>query len=152
MADEPIPEHERRLLAPGSTMGGARPKALITIDDQTWLVKFAETDDPMDTGLIEHASMTLAAKAGIWVAATRPLEVLGGHAVAVRRFDRAPGRRLPAQSAYVALRAEGSEFGYPELAQLLRRRGPVDAAASYMRELFRRMVFNLLIGVPVLSL
>ncbi len=93
----------------------------------------------MDTGLIEHASMMLAAKAGIRVAATRPVEVLGGHAVAVRRFDRVPGRRLPAQSAYVALCAEGSEFGYPELAQLLRWRGPVDMAAAHMRELFRRM-------------
>jgi serine/threonine-protein kinase HipA len=145
MADEPIPEHERRLLAPGSTLGGARPKALVDIDGETWVVKFAESDDPMDTGLVEHAAMTLAAKAGIRVAATMPVEALGGHALAVKRFDRAPGRRLPAQSAYVALRAEGSEYGYPELAQLLRRRGPVDVAPAHMRELFRRMVFNLLI-------
>jgi serine/threonine-protein kinase HipA len=145
MADEPIPEHERRLLAPGSTLGGARPKALVDIDGETWVVKFAESDDPMDTGLVEHAAMTLAAKAGIRVAPTMPVEALGGHALAVKRFDRAPGRRLPAQSAYVALRAEGSEYGYPELAQLLRRRGPVDVAPAHMRELFRRMVFNLLI-------
>ena len=145
MADEPIPEHERRLLAPGSTMGGARPKALVDIDGETWVVKFAEFDDPMDTGLVEHASMTLAAKAGIRVAPTMPVASLGGHAVAVRRFDRAPRRRLPAQSAHVALRAEGTEYGYPELAQLLRRRGPADTAAAHMRELFRRMVFNLLI-------
>lgn len=145
MADEPIPEPERRLLAPGSTMGGARPKTLVDIEGETWVVKFAEFDDPMDTGLVEHAAMTLAAKAGIRVAATMPVEALGGHALAVRRFDRAPGRRLPAQSAHVALRAEGSEFGYPELAQLLRRRGPVEVAAAQMRELFRRMVFNLLI-------
>lgn len=145
MADEPIPEHERRLLAPGSTLGGARPKALVDIDGETWVVKFAEFDDPIDTGLVEHAAMTLAAKAGIRVAATMPVEALGGHALAVKRFDRAPGRRLPAQSAYVALRAEGSEYGYPELAQLLRRRGPVDVAPAHMRELFRRMVFNLLI-------
>jgi serine/threonine-protein kinase HipA len=145
MADEPIPEHERRLLAPGSTMGGARPKALVDIDGEAWVVKFDEFDDPMDTGLVEHASMTLAAKAGIRVAPTMPVASLGGHAVAVRRFDRAPRRRLPAQSAHVALRAEGTEYGYPELAQLLRRRGPADTAAAHMRELFRRMVFNLLI-------
>ncbi|MFN7642890.1 MAG: type II toxin-antitoxin system HipA family toxin [Burkholderiales bacterium] len=134
-----------RLLAPGSTMGGARPKALVDIDGEAWVVKFDEFDAPMDTGLVEHASMTLAAKAGIRVATTMPVASLGGHAVAVRRFDRAPRRRLPAQSALVALRAEGSEYGYPELAQLLRRRGPVDTAAAHMRELFRRMVFNLLI-------
>ena len=47
----------------------------------------------------------------------------------------------------MALRAEGSPLGYPELAQLLRRRAPVqqDAAKAQMRELFRRMVFNMLI-------
>jgi serine/threonine-protein kinase HipA len=145
MANEPIPEHERRLLAPGSTMGGARPKALIAIDGEPWVVKFADVDEPVDSGLVEHATMTLAAKAGIRVAHTMPVEAIGGHAVAVERFDRAHGRRLPAQSAYVALRAEGSEFGYPELAQLLRRRAPVEDSAGQMRELFRRMVFNLLI-------
>ncbi len=145
MANEPIPEHEKRLLAPGSTMGGARPKALIAIDGEAWVVKFAELDDPLDTGLVEHAAMTLAAKAGIRVAPTMPVEAIGGHAVAVKRFDREPGRRVPAQSAYVALRAEGTEFGYPELAQLLRRRGPVATSAVHMRELFRRMVFNILI-------
>ena len=73
-----------------------------------------------------------------------PVETIGGHAVAVERFDRAHGRRLPAQSAYVALRAEGSEFGHPELAQLLRRRAPVEDSGEQMRELFRRMVFTLL--------
>ena len=145
MAGEPIPEHERRLLAPGSTMGGARPKALVAIDGEPWVVKFAEFDDPMDSGLVEHAAMTLAAKAGIRVATTMPVEAIGGHAVAVRRFDREAGRRRVAQSAHVALRAEGSEFGYPELAQLLRRRGPVALGSQHMHELFRRMVFNILI-------
>lgn len=145
MANEPIPEHDKRLLAPGSTIGGARPKALVAIDGESWVVKFAEFDDPLDTGLVEHAAMTLAAKAGIRVASTMPVEAIGGHAVAVKRFDREPGRRVPAQSAYVALRAEGTEFGYPELAQLLRRRGPVSTSASHMHELFRRMVFNILI-------
>jgi serine/threonine-protein kinase HipA len=94
--------------------------------------------------------MTLAAKADIRVAPTRPIRLVDGHAVAVVRFDRqgnAPSlRRLHAQSAHVALRAEGSPLGYPELAQLLRRRGPVQegVAKAHMHELFRRMVFNIL--------
>jgi serine/threonine-protein kinase HipA len=142
--DEPIPPVQRRLLVPGSSMGGARPKGLIRIGAEQWVVKFAELGDPVDSGLIEHATMTLAGHAGISVAATRPIRLTDGHAVAVRRFDRQGDRRLAAQSAYVALRAEGSAFGYPELAQLVRRRGAPDDARRQMRELFRRMVFNIL--------
>jgi serine/threonine-protein kinase HipA len=63
----------------------------------------------------------------------------------VQRFDRNGAHRKHAQSAYVALRAEGSGYGYPELAQLLRRRAPVETAAAQMRELFRRMVLNILL-------
>jgi serine/threonine-protein kinase HipA len=144
LENEPVPPEQKRLLAPGTTMGGARPKAQIRIDGEPWIVKFAAPGDPTDAGLIEHAAMTLAGLAGISASATRSIRLTDGHAVAVRRFDRDGGLRRPAQSAYVALRAEGGTYGYPELAQLLRRRGAPDAAAAQMRELFRRMVFNIL--------
>jgi len=146
LANEPIAEAEKRLIAPGVTMGGARPKALVDIAGEQWVVKFAD-GDAVDTPLIEHASMTLAAQAGIRVADTRAMRVADGHAVAVRRFDREAGRRLHAQTANVALRAAGEGIGYPELAQLLRRRGVAAGGVnlSQMRELFRRMVFNILI-------
>jgi len=148
--NEPVPESKRRLIAPGTTLGGARPKALIEMEGIQHVVKFAETGDPTDTPLVEHACMTLAEKADIRVAPTHPIRLVDGHAVAVRRFDRQGGgdsaRRIHAQSAHVALRAEGSPLGYPELAQLLRRRAPVEQgiARAQMRELFRRMVFNIL--------
>jgi serine/threonine-protein kinase HipA len=150
LENEPIPQHKRRLIAPGATLGGARPKALVDIDGVPWVVKFAEPGDPTDAGLVEHACMTLAARAGIRVARTRAIRLIDGHAVAVLRFDRqgsgARARRLHAQSAHVALRAEGNPVGYPELAQLLRRRAPVRGgeAQREMRELYRRMVFNIL--------
>ena len=148
--NEPVPESKRRLIAPGATLGGARPKALIEADGAQSVVKFAEPGDPTDTPLIEHACMTLAARAGIRVAPTRSIRLIDGHAVAVLRFDRegsgAVARRVHAQSAFVALRAEGSPHGYPELAQLLRRRAPLQhgLARAQMHELFRRMVFNIL--------
>lgn len=151
MAGEPIVEERRRLIAPGVTMGGARPKALIDIDGHPWVIKFAEAGESLDSPLIEHAAMTLAAHAGIRVAPTRAIALARGHAVAVRRFDRELGpagmQRVHALSAHVALRAAGEEMGYPELAQLLRRRGAVRDGVSraHMRELFRRMVFNILI-------
>ena len=144
---EPISEPLRRLIAPGVSMGGARPKALIQIDGHPWVLKFAEPGEAWNSPLIEHATLTLAAQAGIRVAATQAVPLHQGHAVAVKRFDRVDGTRIHALSARVALKAAGEDMGYPELAQLLRRRGPVreGVAKAHMRELFVRMVFNILI-------
>ncbi|MGA0609683.1 type II toxin-antitoxin system HipA family toxin [Caldimonas sp. KR1-144] len=144
---EKVDEGQRRLIAPG-TMGGARPKALIEIKGVPWVLKFGE-EDPSAEPLVEHAAMTLAARAGIEVAQTRPVRFgRGAAAVAVRRFDRAAGGgRVHALSAHVALRAAGAEYSYPNLAQLLRRRGPTDNDFNrrQMAELLRRLLFNILI-------
>ena len=144
--NEPVPPAQRRLITPGATMGGARPKGLIDIAGHQWVIKFSD-GDPADTPLIEHATMTLAQKAGIRTAQTMPVRLTHGHAVVISRFDRLGGLRRHSLSAGVALRAAGERFGYPELAQLLRRRGVTegDAYVAQMREVFRRMVFNILI-------
>lgn len=146
LANEPVPQAQKRLISPGVTLGGARPKALLDIEGEQWVIKFAD-GEPTDTPLIEHASMTLAQQAKIRVAATLPVRLTHGHAVAIKRFDRNRGQRIHSISAHVALRAAGERFGYPELAQLLRRRGVTDndSYVDHMRELFRRMVFNILI-------
>ncbi|HSC13572.1 MAG TPA: HipA domain-containing protein [Gammaproteobacteria bacterium] len=143
---ESVPEQERRLLAPGVTMGGARPKALLDIDAEQWVVKFGD-GDATDAPLVEHAAMTLASQAGIRVAETMPVRLSVGHAVAVKRFDRKRAGRVHCLTAHVALRAAQERFGYPELAQLLRRRGATagDRYVADMHEFFRRMVFNILI-------
>jgi serine/threonine-protein kinase HipA len=144
--NEPVEPALKRLISPGVTLGGARPKALLDIDGDQWVVKFAD-GEALDLPLVEHATMTLAARADIRVAPTRAIRLTHGHALAVRRFDRERGQRLHALSANVALKAAGETLGYPELAQLLRRRGSVegDRNTIQMRELFRRMVFNILI-------
>lgn len=140
LAHEPIPTEKRKLLSPGVSMGGARPKALLMIDGESWVVKFS-AGEHIDVPLVEHATMTLAAKAGIRVADTRSIRTSLGHAVAIKRFDRSKTGRIHCLSAHVALRAAGEAYGYPELAQLLRRRG----SASDQKELFKRMIFNILI-------
>jgi len=148
LAGQSVEEDKRRLITPGATLGGARPKALLEMEGQPWVLKFNEPGEPIDTPLAEHASMTLAARAGIAVAVTRPVPLRQGHAVAVRRFDRgAGGLRRHAVSANVALKAAGESPGYPELAQWLRRRGVTAGGRNLqqMHELFRRMVFNILI-------
>jgi serine/threonine-protein kinase HipA len=129
--------------------GGAKPKALIEIDGEQWLIKFFN-GEPIDVPLVEHASMTLAAQAGIRVAETRVVRLRGENALVVRRYDRVGRQRIHCVSAGTALRAVAAdepELGYPELALLLRRAGVDDAGRRLadMHELFRRMVFNILI-------
>ncbi len=151
-ASEPITSLEAKIIAGGgSPLGGAKPKALIDVDGQQWVIKFFN-NEPVDTPLIEHAAMTLAARAGITVAQTQLIALAGANAVAVRRFDREQGLRIHSLSAGTAIRAataagEEPEMGYPELARILRRIGvPQDNThLRDARELFRRMVFNILI-------
>jgi len=151
-ASEPIDALELKIIAGGgSPLGGAKPKALIDIDGVQWVIKFFNYD-PVDTPLVEHASMTLAQRAGITVAETQVIHLAGTNAVAVRRFDREQDRRIHSISAGTAIRAataSGAEpqMGYPELARILRRVGITqdDLNKRDARELFRRMVFNILI-------
>jgi serine/threonine-protein kinase HipA len=150
-AREPVTDVERRMLAAGGSFGGAKPKALIDVAGEQWIIKFFN-NEPVDVPLIEHASMTLARRAGIQVAETRVVPLVGENALMVRRYDRAGGLRIHCMSAGTALRAQtvaGQEpmLGYPSLAQLLRRAGVAEDDRNLldMQELFRRMVFNILI-------
>lgn len=147
LAGEQVEERFKRLIAPGVTMGGARPKALFQLDGAEWVLKFAE-EDMSSEPLIEHAAMTLAAKAEIAVAVTRSIKLKTGVAVAIKRFDRTNGKlRRHALSANVVLKAAGAEISYPNLALLLRRKGVAEGQlyARQMHELFRRLIFNILI-------
>ncbi len=151
-ASEPITALEAQIIAGGgSPLGGAKPKALIDIDGEQWVIKFFN-NEPVDTPLIEHATMTLAERAGITVAKTEVIRLGGANAVAIYRFDREQGRRVHSISAGTAIRAatasgEEPELGYPELARILRRVGVThdDKNQRDARELFRRMVFNILV-------
>lgn len=151
-AAEPLSAVEARIIAGGgSPLGGAKPKALIEIDGQQWVIKFFN-NEPVDTPLVEHATMTLAEQAGVHVAKTQVIALVGLNAVAIRRFDRVGGRRVHSISAGTAIRAatpagQEPDMGYPELARILRRVGVTqdDTNVRDAQELFRRMVFNILV-------
>ena len=150
-ASEPISALEAKIFRAGGSLGGAKPKALIDIGDAQWVIKFFN-GEPVDTPLIEHATMTLARRAGIATAETQVIHLTGANALAVRRFDREPGRRIHCISAGTAIRAatasgDEPEMGYPALARILRRVGITqdDINQRDARELFRRMVFNILV-------
>ena len=149
-ASEPLSALEARIVRAGGSLGGAKPKALIDIGGEQWVIKFFN-GEPVDTPLVEHATMTLAERAGIVVAETRVIHLAGENAIAVRRFDRHQGMRTHSICAGTAIRAATAsglepEMGYPELARILRRVGIAedDINQRDARELFRRMVFNIL--------
>jgi serine/threonine-protein kinase HipA len=150
-ARAPITPLERQMLTAGGSFGGAKPKALIDIGGVQWIIKFFD-GEPIDVPLIEHASLTLAKLAGITVAESQVVPLAGENALAVRRYDRDGASRVHCISAGTALRAQAiggqePELGYPSLAQLLRRAGVTEEDQNLrdMGELFRRMVFNILI-------
>ena len=145
----PITPEMQRLVQPGVTLGGARPKALLQTDDGPCVIKFSDLDDPVDTPLIEHATMTLAATTGIDVASTGvlPLSQRHGktrHALTIQRFDRAGRYRMHCLSAKTVLTAAGLRESYSALATILLRLGHPDRQHAMREELFKRMVFNIL--------
>ncbi len=145
----PVTADMQRLIQPGVTLGGARPKALLQTDAGACVIKFSELDDAVDTPLVEHATMTLAAQAGIRVAATGVLPVparhgKARHALTIERFDRLDGYRLHCLSARTVLRAARLPESYSALATVLLRLAHPDGQVAQREELFRRMVFNIL--------
>lgn len=147
-------EQVQRLLMLGTSMGGARPKAVVEDQDALWVAKFNRADDPWNSARVEHAMLLLARACGLVTAHSRVVEVAGRDALLVKRFDRekAPGgayRRARMVSALTLLRAEDThqsrdKWSYVLLAEELRRvcAQPERNAA----ELFRRMCFNALIS------
>jgi serine/threonine-protein kinase HipA len=145
LRDEESDDDLRLLFAPGSSLGGARPKAsVIDRDGHLAVAKFPKEDDDYSIGTWEEVALRLADRAGIRTAVHR-LERIAGKAVMLsRRFDRdAMGHRLPFLSAMSMLNfIDGEQGSYPELVEALRTYGSdTDADAT---ELFRRMVFNIL--------
>jgi serine/threonine-protein kinase HipA len=145
----PITQEMQRLIQPGVTLGGARPKALLQTPEGPCVVKFSELDDAVDTPLVEHATMTLAAMAGIHVAQTHVLPIPPRHgklrhALTIERFDRIGEYRMHCLSAKTVLRAARLSESYSALATVLLRLGHPDRQGAMREELFKRMVFNIL--------
>jgi serine/threonine-protein kinase HipA len=150
--DEDNPLYEKwitQLFAPGSSLGGARPKA--SVRDETGelcMAKFPSKNDTRDMGGWELVAHTLARKAGIVVPDARPLRFQESPYTTflVRRFDRTSERgRLAFISAMTLTQHTDGEAGasYLELVDLLQSRG-ADTRVDCM-QLFRRVLFNIFI-------
>ena len=137
------------LVAPGASLGGARPKANFTeADGSLWIGKFPARDDDRDVGAWELVAHGLALKAGVDVPAAKAVRLSNEfHTFCVQRFDRAHGTRRFYASAMTLLRKEQSEgTSYLELAQFLRGKGDGVHADADLEQLFRRVAFNVAIG------
>src|ERR1039457_337012 len=146
LSDTDSDEDLRLLLAPGSSLGGARPKASVRDRDGHLLIaKFPNRGDEVNTVLWEALALTLAAKAGIPVPAWRLETVADRPILLLRRFDREEGIRVPFLSAMSMLDAKDNEArSYLEFVDILRQHGA--APKEDMHALWRRIVFSILIS------
>ena len=136
----------RLLIAPGSSLGGARPKASVRDrDGHLAIAKFPHRDDEYDTVRWEALALALAGRAGIPVPAWRVETVADRPVLLLRRFDRGDGRRIPFLSAMSMIGARDNEVrSYLEFADVLRQHGASPVAD--MHALWRRIVFSVLIS------
>ena len=144
--DEETDEDLDLLLAPGTSLGGTRPKASVRGGDGHLLIaKFPRRDDEWPVTRWEAAVMGLAEAAGVEVASWRLQLVAERPVLMARRFDRREGRRVPFMSALTALGASDHEMrSYLEIAEFLRREGA--KVNEDLRQLWRRIVFNMLVS------
>jgi serine/threonine-protein kinase HipA len=139
-------EDLRLLLAPGSSLGGARPKAVVhDRDNHLAVAKFPHRNDETNVELWEAVALSLARQAGIRVPEWRIEMVSEKPVLLLRRFDRDGQRRIPFLSAMSMLGARDHEtHSYLEIADALRQFGAQPDADS--QELWRRVVFNVLVS------
>lgn len=144
--DKDTDEELKLLFAPGSSLGGARPKAsVIDKDGQLTIAKFPRRDDEYNTVAWEAVALSLAQRAGIEVPSARIETVDGKQVLLLKRFDREGAHRVPFLSAMSMLGAKDNETrSYMELVDALRQHGA--SARQDMEALWRRLVFIILIS------
>ena len=145
-----LDDNLRALLAAGSSLGGARPKAATQIGYQPWIAKFQKHGDSFPECRVELATMQLASECGLNVPALDFRCVLDRDIYLIERFDRVPHgnwlERRPFASGLTMLGAHESEvssYSYADLAGAIRQHGT--QVRADLHELFRRMVFNILV-------
>jgi len=146
LRDQETDEDLQLIFAPGSSLGGARPKASVMDQHgQLSIAKFPKETDEYSIELWEFIAMTLARRAGLLTADCELLRVAARPVLLSRRFDRIGPTRVPFLSALSMLGSkDGERRSYPEMVDALVAQGARAKADS--RELFRRVLFNVLIS------
>src|ERR1700722_4075339 len=146
MQDSDTEEDLRLLLAPGSSLGGARPKSSVRDKDgHLAIAKFPRKDDEINIIAWEAVALSLANKAGIQVPEWRIETVTRQQILLSRRFDRRKNIRIPFLSAMSVLGAKDNEMhSYLEIADAIRQMSA--SPKEDLEALWRRIVFNVLIS------
>ncbi|HEY4058613.1 MAG TPA: type II toxin-antitoxin system HipA family toxin [Kofleriaceae bacterium] len=146
VADEESDDDLALLLAPGTSLGGARPKASVRRSDGTLAIaKFPSKEDDWPVTRWEAATLAMAQAAGIVVPRFELVTILKKPVLIIDRFDRADDRRIPYMSAMTALTArDGDQRSYLELADVLRAGG--HDTREQLAQLWRRIVFSVLVS------
>ena len=136
----------RLILAPGSSLGGARAKAsVLDLQGQLSIAKFPQADDPYPVMQWEAVALDLARRAGVEVPTWRLEQVADRRALLLRRFDRDGESRIPFLSAMSMLgAADNEDHSYLEIVDALRQFG--SQPERDCAQLWRRIVFNILIS------
>jgi serine/threonine-protein kinase HipA len=138
------------LVAPGSSLGGARPKANFTHPrGALWIAKFPSREDRRDVGAWEMVVHELARRAGLVIPDAQLLSLGNRHRTfACRRFDRLPNgkRRFFVSGMTLLNRGDGENASYLDLAEFLSARGSPAGRQEDLRELWTRVVFNILVS------
>lgn len=145
----PIPEELAAAAGHGTSIGGARPKALLRTGDRQVVAKFSSSTDNRPVVKAEAVGMLMAARVGIDVPAVEVVRAGGKDVLLVDRFDRPPGggREMVVSALTVlGLREEQSyHAGYTDLAHAMRYPGWLNTATQ-LQELYTRMVLNIAIS------
>jgi serine/threonine-protein kinase HipA len=146
LRDEETDEDLQLIFAPGSSLGGARPKAsVVDQHGRVCIAKFPKETDEYSMETWEAVALALAERAGIAVPRHQLVQVAGKSVLLSRRFDRDGESRVPYLSAMaMAGLKDGDRGSYPELVDLLTQHGA--QARSDALELYRRVAFNVLVS------
>jgi len=139
------------LMAPGSSLGGARPKANILDENgELWIAKFPSKNDTIDKAAWEYLAYQLAIKAGIHMAPSKMEKVSGNfNTFFTKRFDREDGERIHFASAMTMTGNNEDTIrdipaSYLELAEFIQSHGAM--VNDNLEQLWRRIVFNIAIS------
>jgi len=130
------------LVEMGGSSGGARPKVMLNIDDEPWIVKFKSSHDPENIGDIEYQYSLIAKKCGIEMTETRLLE---GKYFGIKRFDRDKKHKIHIHSASGLLYAD-HQFPSLDYVDLIKATFVLTKNIEEAYRMYRLMIFNILTG------
>lgn len=162
--NRPLTDDEKAVLVPGMSLGGARPKALVSDGGDLWIAKFYRAREHVDIQRVEFMVNAMAERAGIRVAESRiETVVVDGVERTIfmsKRFDRrngVPVHYISAASVLGAPRSAGAvngvkidiaqaqgQYGYADIAFAMRTMS--SSVRDDLHQLYRRMVFNVMVG------